>query len=51
MEEHKEYKIKLTPQEIFELKDHHRELKEDRFTYEGALVLGVVDQILNQDKE
>lgn len=51
MEEHKEYKVKLTAQEIFELKDHHRELMEDRFTYEGALVLGVVDQILNQNKE
>jgi len=24
---------------------------EDTFTYEGALVLGVVDQILKQDKE
>ena len=51
MEEHKEYKVKLTAQEIFELKDHHRELMEDTFTYEGALVLGVVDQILKQDKE
>ncbi len=47
----KEYKIKLTAQEIFELKDHHRELVEDTSTYEGALVLGVVDQILNQNKE
>ena len=49
--DHKEYKVKLTAQEIFELKDHHRELMEDTFTYEGALVLGVVDQILNQNKE
>lgn len=51
MEEHKEYKIKLTAQEIFGLKDYHRELMEDTGTYEGALVLGVVDQILKQDKE
>ena len=49
--DHKEYKVKLTAQEIFELKDHHRELMKDTFTYEGALVLGVVDQIINQDKE
>jgi len=51
MEEHKEYKIKLTAQEIFELKDYHRELMEETGTYYGALVLGVVDQILNQNKE
>lgn len=51
MEEHKEYKVKLTAQEIFDLKDHHRELMEDTFLYEDTLVLGVVDQILNQNKE
>ena len=32
MEEHKEYKVKLTAQEIFDLKDHHRELMEDTFS-------------------
>ena len=51
MEEHKEYKVKLTAQEIFDLKDHHRELMENTFMYEDTLVLGVVDQILNQNKE
>ena len=49
--DHKEYTVKLTAQEIFELKDYHTELMEDTLTYEGALVLGVVDQILKQDKE
>ena len=51
MEEHKKYKIKLTAQEIFELKDHHRELMEESYLYEDTLVLGVVDQIIKQDKE
>jgi hypothetical protein len=51
MEEHKEYKIKLTAQEIFDLKDHHRELREESYLYEDTLVLGVVDQIIKQDKE
>lgn len=51
MEEHKKYKIKLTAQEIFELKDHHRELREESYLYEDTLVLGVVDKILKQDKE
>lgn len=51
MEEHKKYKIKLTAQEIFELKDHHRELMEESYLYEDTLVLGVVGQILKQDKE
>ncbi len=48
---YKMYTVKLTAQEIFELKDYHTELMEDTSTYEGALVLGVVDQILKQDKE
>ena len=47
----KEYKVKLTAQQIFELKDHHRELMKDTSTYEGALVFGVVNQIINQNKE
>jgi len=50
MEKHKEYKVKLTSEEASDLKDHHAQLMEDRFTYEGALVFGIVDQIINQDR-
>ena len=47
----KEYKVKLTPEEVSGLKDHHAQLMEDTITYESAIVLGVVNQIINQDKK
>ena len=33
MEEHKEYKIKLTAQEIFELKDYHKGINKDQLNF------------------
>ena len=55
-----EYKVKLTALEIHDLKNNRilaachslcaKQLMEDKFNYEGALILGIVDQIINQDE-
>lgn len=45
----KEYKVKLTSEEVSDLKTVS--LLEDASTYEGAIILGVINQIINQDKK
>ena len=44
----KEYKVKLTSEEVSDLKTVS--LLEAASTYEGAIILGVINQIINQDK-
>ena len=44
----KEYKVKLTSEEVSDLKTVS--LLEDASTYEGAIILGVINQIINQDR-